>query len=92
MKRREMVSVRLYANGDYVIEDIPSCYATQYIHHHSDEKGDSIGYHCLRSKRYHYLSKLIDIQKKNTSDKVTKLIDAIMVMDKLKNDIAEMEE
>lgn len=90
MKNRAMVSVSLYADGSYVIKDIPNYYVTQYIHKSSDEKGDCIAYHCLRSRRYHYLLKLIDIQKKNTSDKVTELIDTLRVLDKVKNDIAGM--
>ena len=85
---KEKVAVRLYNNGDYTIEDIPSCCATQWGYGY-DEKGEYITYRCSKSKQYHYLLKLIDIKKKDATKKVAELVDTIRRLDNMKKDIAE---
>lgn len=65
--KREMVSVVLYEDGTYIVEDIPDYYATQKLYGMRDGKNCKI-YHCIKSKWKIYLLKLlstkdIDIDK-----------------------------
>lgn len=63
--KREMVSVVLYEDGTYKIEDIPDYYATQKLYGMRDGKNCKI-YHCIKSKWKTYLLRLLstdDIDK-----------------------------
>jgi hypothetical protein len=63
--KREMVSVVLYEDGTYKIEDIPDYYATQKLYGMRDGKNCKI-YHCIKSKWKIYLLRLLstkDIDK-----------------------------
>lgn len=63
--KREMVSVVLYEDGTYKIEDIPDYYATQELYGMRDGKNCKI-YHCIKSKWKTYLLRLLstdDIDK-----------------------------
>lgn len=63
--KREMVSVVLYEDGIYKIEDIPDYYATQKLYGIRDGKDCKI-YHCFKSKWKTYLLRLLstkDIDK-----------------------------
>lgn len=65
--KREMVSVVLYEDGTYIVEDIPDYYATQKLCGMRDGKNCKI-YHCAKSKWKTYLLRLlstnnIDIDK-----------------------------
>lgn len=63
--KREMVSVVLYEDGTYKIEDIPDYYATQKLYGMRDGKSCKI-YHCIKSKWKTYLLRLLstdDIDK-----------------------------
>lgn len=60
-----MVSVSLYEDGTYTVEDIPNYYATQKLYGMRDGKNRQI-YYCLKSKWKVYLLKLLstnDIDK-----------------------------
>ena len=63
--KREMVSVVLYEDGIYTVEDIPDYYATQKLYGMRDGKNCKI-YHCAKSKWKTYLLALLstnDIDK-----------------------------
>lgn len=63
--KREMVSVVLYEDGTYAVEDIPDYYATQELYGMRDGKNCKI-YHCFKSKWKTYLLRLLstkDIDK-----------------------------
>ena len=63
--KREMVSVVLYEDGTYIVEDIPDYYATQKLYGMRDGKNCKI-YHCAKSKWKTYLLRLLstnDIDK-----------------------------
>lgn len=64
--KREMVSVTLYEDGTYIVEDIDSYYATQRLYGFHNGKECEI-YHCSKSRWKEYLVKLLstkDIDRK----------------------------
>lgn len=56
--KREMVSVVLYEDGTYTVEDIPDYYATQQLYGVHNGKNCKI-YYCFKSKWKTYLLKLL---------------------------------
>ena len=78
--KREMVSVTLYEDGTYKVEDIPDYYATQKLYGVHDGKSCKI-YHCFKSKWKTYLLKLLST---NDIDK------QIAKLNKQKKDIIEL--
>lgn len=63
--KREMVSVVLYEDGTYKIEDIPDYYATQKLCGMRDGKYCKI-YHCVKSKWKTYLLRLLSTKDIDT--------------------------
>lgn len=70
--KREMVSVVLYEDGTYIVEDIPDYYATQKLYGMRDGKNCKI-YHCAKSKWKIYLLKLLSTNDINIDKQIAKL-------------------
>lgn len=80
--KREMVSVVLYEDGTYTVEDILDYYATQKLYGMRDGKNCKI-YHCVKSKWKTYLLKLL-----STND----IDEQIAELNKQKKAIMELKE
>lgn len=70
--KREMVSVVLYEDGTYKIEDIPDYYATQKLYGMRDGKSCKI-YHCIKSKWKTYLLRLLSLSTKDIDKQIAEL-------------------
>lgn len=70
--KREMVSVILYEDGTYIVEDIPDYYATQKLYGMRDGKSCKI-YHCIKSKWKTYLLRLLSLSTKDIDKQIAEL-------------------
>lgn len=80
--KREMVSVVLYEDGTYTVEDIPDYYATQELYGMRDGKNCKI-YHCFKSKWKTYLLRLLST--KDIDKQIAKLNKQKKTITELKN-------
>ena len=84
--KREMVSVVLYEDGTYIVEDIPDYYATQKLYGMRDGKICKI-YHCTKSKWKIYLLALLSTNNIDIDRQIAELNKQKKAIMKLKEQI-----